>query len=233
MVKARRVAERAILKINFREEQEKLNIWSAWLNLEYKFGTPSSLESVLARATQESNGKMLHLSLAQACFASGNANMAYEYLDRALKKYKKSKKVWSTYQRMRIAGGDHIGAKQLLQRSMQSLSRHKHIYVIKEFAFAEFEFGSQERGRNLLEDLVGSHPKRLDLWHVYVDREIKMDNILEARALFERMALLKLSTKKISALFKKWLQFEKRHGDEDHQRVVIEKAKRYRDSLMQ
>ncbi|GME97979.1 unnamed protein product [Ambrosiozyma monospora] len=36
--KAREIAERALKTINFREEQEKLNIWIAQLNLENMFG---------------------------------------------------------------------------------------------------------------------------------------------------------------------------------------------------
>ena len=51
---ARRVAERAIKSINFREEDEKYNIWVAWLNLEYQYGSMTKLEEVFKRAVQES-----------------------------------------------------------------------------------------------------------------------------------------------------------------------------------
>ena len=42
--KAREIGERALKTINYREEQEKLNIWIALLNLENTFGTDESLE---------------------------------------------------------------------------------------------------------------------------------------------------------------------------------------------
>ena len=37
--KARAVAQRALRIISFREEQEKFNVWIAWLNLEHMYGT--------------------------------------------------------------------------------------------------------------------------------------------------------------------------------------------------
>jgi len=46
--KAREIAERALKRINFREEQEKLNIWVALMNLENKHGTNESLMQVIS-----------------------------------------------------------------------------------------------------------------------------------------------------------------------------------------
>jgi rRNA biogenesis protein RRP5 len=40
--KARAVAQRALSTISFREEQEKLNVWCALLNLENLYGTQVS-----------------------------------------------------------------------------------------------------------------------------------------------------------------------------------------------
>jgi rRNA biogenesis protein RRP5 len=40
--KARAVAQRALSTISFREEQEKLNVWCALLNLENLYGTKVS-----------------------------------------------------------------------------------------------------------------------------------------------------------------------------------------------
>ncbi|XP_010777768.1 protein RRP5 homolog, partial [Notothenia coriiceps] len=49
---ARAVAERALKTISFREEQEKLNVWVALLNLENLYGTDESLKKVFERALQ-------------------------------------------------------------------------------------------------------------------------------------------------------------------------------------
>lgn len=50
--KARAVARRALTSIQFREEQEKLNVWMALLNLEHLYGTQDSLDSVFQEALQ-------------------------------------------------------------------------------------------------------------------------------------------------------------------------------------
>ena len=48
------VANKALNTINFREEDEKFNVWVAWLNLEHKYGSMESLEAAFLRAIQES-----------------------------------------------------------------------------------------------------------------------------------------------------------------------------------
>ena len=47
---------------------------------------------------------------------------------------------------------------------------------------------------------MDSYPKRLDLWFVYIDMEIKQRNIEGVRALFERVLASRLSSSK-SPLF--------------------------------
>lgn len=43
IVSAREITERALRVINFKNENEKLNIWTAFLNLEHNFGDEKSL----------------------------------------------------------------------------------------------------------------------------------------------------------------------------------------------
>lgn len=61
--KAREIGERALTKINFREEQEKLNVWVAMMNLENTFGTAESLEGVFKRAIVVCEPKKVYLQL--------------------------------------------------------------------------------------------------------------------------------------------------------------------------
>ena len=62
--KAREIARRALRTINFREEQEKLNIWIALLNLENVYGTEESLETTFKDAARHNDSKTIHLRLA-------------------------------------------------------------------------------------------------------------------------------------------------------------------------
>lgn len=61
--KAREIGERALTKISFREEQEKLNVWVAMMNLENTFGTADSLEAVFKRAVIVCEPKKVYLQL--------------------------------------------------------------------------------------------------------------------------------------------------------------------------
>lgn len=62
--KAREIGRRAIKTINFREEQERLNIWIALLNLENIYGTDESLEAIFKEAARANDSKTVHLKLA-------------------------------------------------------------------------------------------------------------------------------------------------------------------------
>ena len=60
-------------------------------------------------------------------------------------------------------------------------------FIVHRFAQNEFEHGSVERGRLVFEGLMASYPKRLDLWNVYLDKEVKGGEVRAARNLLERL----------------------------------------------
>lgn len=62
--KARDVARRALRSINFREEQEKLNVWIALLNLENTYGNEQTVDVVFKEAARANDSKTVHLRLA-------------------------------------------------------------------------------------------------------------------------------------------------------------------------
>jgi rRNA biogenesis protein RRP5 len=45
----------------------------------------------------------------------------------------------------------------------------------------EYKLGDPERGRTLFEGIVDSHPKRWDLWAVYIDMEASQKDIQSVR----------------------------------------------------
>jgi rRNA biogenesis protein RRP5 len=114
---------------------------------------------------------------------------------------------------------------------MKSLSRHKHIEVLTKFALMAFDLKKQDAARAVFESLLETYPKRVDLWHVYVDREMKLGHIPEARHLFERLITLKTTPKNLKTVFKKYLAFEMAHGTITQQAYVKEKAREYVNSL--
>ena len=104
-------------------------------------------------------------------------------------------------------------------------------YIIQ-LAQAEFEHGSVDRGRTIFEGLVSSYPKRLDLWNVYVDKEVKSGHIDAARRLLDRMCTLRVSAQKMKGVLKKYLKLEMDHGDEKTIEAVRERAREYVESNM-
>lgn len=59
-----------------------------------------------------------------------------------------------------------------MTRCTHVLPKHKHIKTIVKFAQLEFRHGEVERGRTIFESLISDHPKRIDIWNIYLDMEI-------------------------------------------------------------
>ena len=70
--KAREVAERALKTINMREQEEKINVWVALLNLENTYGNEESLEDVFKRACQYNESQEMHERLLSIYIQSGS-----------------------------------------------------------------------------------------------------------------------------------------------------------------
>lgn len=118
-------------------------------------------------------------------------------------------------------------AKEQLARALQSLGEHKHIEVIKQFALYEYEINKIDQGRVLFEELLHSYPKKTDLWHIYLDKEIKNQDLSYVRQLFERVITMSFSVKNMKTFFKKYLQFEVQQGTQEQQDHVKHLAREY------
>ena len=64
------------------------------------------------------------------------------------------------------------------------LRRPTDLKTISRFAQLEYKYGDPERGKTLFEGIVDSHPKRWDMWSVYVDMEATQGNIQASRFIF-------------------------------------------------
>lgn len=119
----------------------------------------------------------------------------------------------------------------------------------------EFKLGEPERGRTIFESILSNYPKRMDLWSVYVDMELRVGHVdvirygarchgvvrghvmavpadRAGRHLFERITSMNLSSKKIKYFFKRYLDFEKQHGTAAQVEHVKQKARAYVESKM-
>ncbi|KAJ1977534.1 rRNA biogenesis protein rrp5 [Dimargaris verticillata] len=231
--KARAIGERALKTINFREEQEKFNMWVAMFNLENQFGSRSELDALVMRALRVGNPKKIYIQLATIYERSNKTRLAEKTHLTLLKKFSGSCKAWTLcgafYLRHRMSTKAH----ELLQRCIQVLPKRKHLKAISRFGIMEFKEGDPERGRTIFEGIISNHPKRLDLWSVFIDMETKAQHLTNVRMLFQRVLALNLSTKKTKFFFKKWLAFEKKFGSIQDVEAVKQRALEYVQSVVQ
>ena len=142
--KAREVAQRAFEAISFREEQERLNVWLALLNLENIYGTEQTIEGAFKDAARRNDAKTVYLGLATIFEQSEKFHVRFhsprEFFGRPLtdpqqkaedqykktvKKFGRSSKVWTRFGEFYLKRGQLEQSRLLLPRSLQSLEKHK------------------------------------------------------------------------------------------------------------
>ena len=74
--KARRIGRQALERIAYREEEEKLNVWMALVNLELGFGNEESAEKVFKEAAQFNDTRTVYLRYAEALQTAGKENVS-------------------------------------------------------------------------------------------------------------------------------------------------------------
>ncbi|XP_068954963.1 protein RRP5 homolog [Petaurus breviceps papuanus] len=225
--KARAVAERALKSISFREEQEKLNVWVALMNLENMYGSKETLTKVFERAVQYCEPLKVFLQLADIYTKSEKYQAAEELYSRMLKRFRQEKTVWIKYGAFLLQRGQADASHRLLQRAFSCLPQKEHVDVISKFAQLEFHLGDAERAKAMFESTLSSYPKRTDVWSVYIDMIIKHGSQKEVRDIFERVVHLSLAPKRMKFFFKRYLDYEKQHGTAETVQAVKEKALSY------
>jgi rRNA biogenesis protein RRP5 len=229
--KARQIAERALKTINYREEQEKMNIWIAYMNLENSYGTQESLLKVFERAVTLCEPKDIYMQLVKIYERSEKYDLAEQLYQTMIKRFRESSKIWCQCGLFYLKRNNIAECRKILQRSLQSLAKRKHIKTICKFAQMEFRYGEPERGRTIFEGIMSSYPKRVDLWSIYLDMEIRQGDQNLIRRLFERVIHMKFSSKKMKFFFKRYLEYEKKHGDEESIAHVKNAALEYIQTL--
>ncbi|KAK8947319.1 hypothetical protein KSP39_PZI006890 [Platanthera zijinensis] len=223
--KARSIAERALQTIIIREEGERLNIWVAYFNLENAYGSSpeDDVVKIFKRALQTCDPKKLHLALLGVYERTEQHKLADVLLDKMTKKFKKSCKVWLR-RLQHFLKQKEDSAQYVINRALLSLPTKKHIKFISHSAILAFKCGVPEMGRSMFEGMLREHPKRTDLWSIYLDQEIRLGDQEMIRALFERATCLCLPAKKMKFLFKKYHAYEESQGDQDRVEKVKKKA---------
>ncbi|CAI5742333.1 unnamed protein product [Peronospora destructor] len=222
---ARDVAVRATSAVSFRDEKEKLNVWVAYLNLEHDFGDDASFLRVFKSALHVNHPKRVYLHLVDLYARAEEHEDVTQTLATMHKKFRTSKQAWIRSLQYLIGEKQFSDAAETLQRSLKSLAAHKHLPVILKYGQLLYEQAELDKARTIFEGIMANYPKRIDLWNVYLDKEIKFGDVALVRALFERLLAMEFSAKKMKFLFKKYMQFEQDQGDDEHVEHVKHLAK--------
>jgi len=131
--KARVQVERALKVINFQNEQEKLNLWLAYINLEFSFGEETKLIQVFQRALAANNPLVVYRRMIELYKNSSNWAMVDQLSRVMVKKFKYEKKAWKFYLSCEIERvnslkeegkpADKSTLKEILSRSFNLLSK--------------------------------------------------------------------------------------------------------------
>lgn len=222
--RARSVGEQALKTISFREEQDKLNVWIALLNLENLYGSKEQVTKTFQQALQSNDPLMLYRRVAAMYNASGKMEEAEQTYQSMVRKFKQMKQVWVDFGLFLYKNGRLDAARNLLQRALQSLDRRDHVDTIGKFAQMEFTQGDAERGATMFEKIIAEFPRRSDIMSVYIDMVIKSGDLDRARELFERATS---NMKNAKFFFKKYLTFEEKYGTDESVDRVKDKIESY------
>ena len=224
---ARGVGRRALEGINFRLEEEKLNVWVSLLNLENIYGTPDTLVCLFQEALRENDTETLHFKLAQIYINSNKPELAAGTYRVMTRKYGANPRVWKEFGQLLMQSGKTEEARKLCENALQKLPERFHVEILSKFGQFEFKFGEFERGRTIFETLLSNHPKRTDIWFVYIDTLTKHDTPDHVRLVYERGTHLNLSVNKMKAFYKKYLSFEQSYGSGEDMERVMENAREF------
>ena len=125
---ARSVVDRALSTINFREEQERLNLCIALMNLENKFGTPDSLKAAFSRCCGVCEPKDIHIQYFKMLTREEkfevfqiNYKDADEIIAKMIKKYRESTTIWTLFMEYKLSKGKYVEAREILNRNLIGL----------------------------------------------------------------------------------------------------------------
>lgn len=228
---ARSVINKALSRVDVTMKKERINLWNAFINLEAKFGKKGTLDAVVTRGAKEIGRFEMDSRVLDAYErdATTPASVIEEHCVSMLKRFGSMPDAWLRVGQHYIRAGDGAKASDLLQRALRTVENSdERIQMTSRWAQTEFKEGSVERGRTIFFGLLDNYPKRTDLLIIFLDmEETRAKDWDAARQLYRRATSLNLSSKKMKYFLRRWMVFEKAHGDEKDQEEVASVAKGY------
>eukprot|EP00796_Vickermania_ingenoplastis_P005696 gene5696-4061_t len=238
---ARQTAERALQTISPRLDEELLNVWVAYMNLENLYGTGESLNAVFKRALpRQVDPLVLHERLADIFEASRKSNQLLTLCRTMTSKWPRVPRTWERLGRVLAAQNKRDQLKRMLKDMGENLKKNEAAAVVVRLAVREYKQGSVEAGRALLEGLLAKIPKKSDVWLAFVDQEVALlarkapqASLTSVRSVLDRAVAMNFTAKVTQLLFTRYMNFEKVYGTAKDVEKVKQMARNYVDAKIQ
>lgn len=231
---AREIGRRALRTIHIREQDEKLAVWTALLNLEVSFGSEETLAAVFDEAIKMQDSFTIHSRMAEIWTQAGQVDKADAVYTVMVgrKEFRAMTGCWVQYATFLFENMQEPDrARGLLSRALQSVRESEQRDLTARFAALEWNTatGDVERGRTIFEGMMSQWPKWTGGWDIWVDLEKGVkdggdEKAERVRALFERMSQTKMKKRRARTVFKKWLEFEEGSPSREERHVDRVKA---------
>lgn len=225
--KARAIGKKALKTICFREEGEKLNVWLALINIEYRFGTKDTQQKTLSDALQANDKFKVHSKLLDIYVDTGNTEELSPLVELMMRKYRRDPQTYVLCGTACYKAKMIDKARYVMQKAVSLLEKKEHVSVIVQFALLERTHGERERAEALFEQILTAFPQRVDVCSTYVDMLYKNKDIEAIRQLMERMTSQKLPARKMKVVYKKWIETEEKAGNTEEVEVIRQKVMEY------
>lgn len=200
--KARHVFRRALKAINFRWQDDILNVWVAYLNLELRYGSAETFETAFSEALSTNDQFKVTMRTIEILADSAKISMCKAKATLAMKKFKDRAELWPKIGAAYFKMGLKEEANQLVNKALAVLEKRDRkfkeyleqlvgnfinlfffpdLQVIVEFAKLNRANGQMDVASTLLEQVLTSYPKRTDIWSFYVDMLVKENQVDSAR----------------------------------------------------
>ncbi|XP_015787684.1 protein RRP5 homolog [Tetranychus urticae] len=241
IIKAKELCERALESIDHKIEDNKLKIWTLKLKIEYKHGSSESLEELIKQAKCANDELKIYQNMIKIYEEDGKTELAEQVYRESTKKFPLNKSLWVAFGKFYLKNGRVTSFRDLFLRCINYMDKKEQLDLIVKFAQLECQYGDLERAKTMFEAALVNFPKRTDIWSTYIDLMIKYnlkeeegiirrDSIESIRLLFDRAIAIKIKEKKIRFLFQKYIDFEKRYGDEEKIAIINKKMSEYVDA---
>lgn len=121
--KARNVFRRALKAINFRWQDDILNVWVAFLNLELRYGTPETFEQAFGEALSSNDQFKITMRTIEILADSDKMALCKAKATLAMKKFKENAELWPKIGAAYFRMGLNEEANQLVNKALTVLDK--------------------------------------------------------------------------------------------------------------